>query len=274
MNEIIIKVPRKKKKIEIIRSKEELSNILKQRKQEISQQNITKKGEAKPANQVRPQYTQVFTFTNVDIPTQIEYFAPKSAQIEWESIEEEIDDAYDRGFRDGQDTARNVFNREISRMQESNRIIDVLVDSFKHEYQKEIKNLKHSLIDLSIIVAEQIIKREVDKNDNFILNQLQSIINEIDNEIIYKIILNPNDVSILEESKSKLVGDTSKIENVKIVANDEIEQGFCIVETNIGEFDAKLRSQLEKIRQTMIEEIKNVNVLDEIKERSEQREIQ
>ena len=274
MNEIVIKVPRKKKKIEIIRSRDELSNILKQRKQEVAQHIISKKEETKPANPVRPQYTQVFTFTNLDTPTQIEYFSPKSAQIEWESIEEEIDDAYDRGFRDGQDTARNVFNREIARMQEANRIIDVLVDSFKHEYQKEIQNLKHSLIDLSIIVAEQIIKREIDKNDDFIRNQLQNIINEIDNEIVYKIILNPKDVAILEESKSKLVGDTSKIENVKIVAYDEIEQGFCVVETNIGEFDGRLHSQLEKIRQTMIEEIRNVNVLDEIKERSEQGDIQ
>ena len=274
MNEIVIKVPRKKKKIEIIRSKEELSYILKQRKQEFAQHTISKKEEIKPVNPVRPQYTQVFTFTNVDTPTQIEYFAPKSAQIEWESIEEEIDDAYDRGFRDGQDTARNVFNREIARIQEANRIIDVLVESFKHEYQKEIQNLKHSLIDLSIIVAEQIIKREVDKNDDFIHNQVQNIINEIDNEIIYKIILNPRDVSILEESKSKLVGDTSKIEDVKIVANDEIEQGFCIVETNIGEFDAQLHSQLEKLRQAMIEEIKNVNVIDEIKERSNQGDLE
>lgn len=270
MNEIIIKVPRKRKHIEIIRSKEELDNHLKLRKQKSAQQNNVEKEQVSTAKSARPQYSQLFTFTNLDTPTQIEYFAPKTAQIDWESIEEEIEDGYDRGFRDGQDTSRTVFNREIARMQESNRIIDVLVDSFKHEYQNEIQNLKRSLIDLSIIVAEQIIKREVDKNDDFIIHQIQNIINELDNEIIYKIILNPKDISILEESKSQLIDNASKIENVKIVANDEVEQGFCIIETNIGEFDARLKSQLEKLRQAMISEIKNVNIIDEIKERSEQ----
>ncbi|HRT67217.1 MAG TPA: FliH/SctL family protein [Bacteroidota bacterium] len=274
MNEIVIKVPRHRKKIEIIRSKEELDNALKIRKQESSIKSSSKKKETTSEKSQSPQYTQIFKITNLDTPTQIEYFAPETAQINWDSIEAEIEDAYDRGYREGQDTARTVFNREIARMYEANRIVDTLIESFKREFQKEIQNLKHSLIDLSLIIAEQIIRYEVSKNDEFILNQIQNIINELDNEIIYKIVLNPKDIAILEESKSKFVGDSSKIENVKIVANEEIEQGFCIIETNIGEFDGRLKTQLEKLRQAMISEIKNVNVIDEINERRDKGEIQ
>ncbi|MCE5305570.1 flagellar assembly protein FliH, partial [bacterium] len=133
-----------------------------------------------------------------------------------------------------------------------------------------IQNLKHSLIDLSLIIAEQIIKHEVSKDDEFIKKQVQNVINELDNEIIYKIIINPKDEQILKESQSELVGDKSKIENVKIFTNEEVDQGFCIIETNIGEFDARLKSQLENLRKAMISEIKNVNIIDEINERNEE----
>jgi flagellar biosynthesis/type III secretory pathway protein FliH len=275
MNEIVIKIPRNRRNISIIRTKEEIDNELARRKKNsASSKNINNASPSNPlAEQApKPQFTQVFTFTNTETPTQIEFIAPQSSQIDWDSIEEEIDDAYDRGFRDGQDTTRTVANREIARMQETNRMIDVLVESFKREYQQEIQNLKHSLIDLSLIIAEQIIKHEVSKDDEFIKKQVQNVINELDNEIIYKIIINPKDEEILKESQSELVGDKSKIENVKIFTNEEVDQGFCIIETNIGEFDARLKSQLENLRKAMISEIKNVNIIDEINERNEEQQ--
>jgi hypothetical protein len=44
--------------------------------------------------------------------------------------------------------------------------------------------------------------------------------------------------------------------------------------TNIGEFDGRLKTQLEKLRQAMVSEIKNVNIIDEINERRQKGDIQ
>ena len=57
MNEIIIKVPRKRKRIEIIRSKEELDNHLKLRKQKSAQQNNMEIEQVSTAKSARPQYS-------------------------------------------------------------------------------------------------------------------------------------------------------------------------------------------------------------------------
>jgi len=281
MGEIVIKIPKNRKRINILQTKDAieketlrryqfLTSILELKKQQEEppeppvQQEIEEKEE--PPKPVKSIYTEIFTISNTNKPTQIEFFAPPEPEIDWAQLEAEIQDAYDRGFRDGQATTRAIDEREFEKLRQMNRIIDKMVDSFRLEYSKQMELLKVHLVDLSITIAEQIIKYEVDTNNNFFITQLKNVLKEIDRNIIYKIFINPKDLQIFEESKSVLLTDPSVFETTKVIVDDQIEQGFCKLETSIGEFNATLSSQLENIRSHLLNEIKSIDPDSQIEE--------
>lgn len=281
MGEIVIKIPKNRRKINILQTKDAIEKETIRRTQFLSNILELKRKEAEPAVQeideskdtveeniepIKSVFTEIFSISNTNKPTQIEFFAPTEPSFDWEQLEAELQDAYDRGFRDGQDTAKAIDEREFQKLRQMNRIIDQMVDSFRLEYSKQIELLKTHLVELSITIAEQIIKYEVDKKRNFFLIQLQNVLSEIDRNLIYKLFINPLDLKIFEESKSILLSDPSVFENTKIIVDDTIEQGFCKLETSIGEFDASLRAQLENIKFHAKEEIKSVDVESQMEE--------
>lgn len=281
MGEIVIKIPKNRRKINILQTRDAIEKETSTRLQFLSNILELKKKQAEPVEQVieeidtseniiveppKSVFTEIFAISNTNKPTQIEFFAPTEPSIDWEQIELELQDAYDRGFRDGQDTTKALDEREFQKLRHMNRIIDQMVDSFRLEYSKQMELLKTHLVDLSITIAEQIIKYEVDKENNFFINQIKNVISEIDRNVIYKLFINPKDLEIFEESKSVLLSDPSVFENTRIIVDDTIERGFCKLDTSIGEFDASLSSQLENIRFYLMEEIKSVDVESEINE--------
>lgn len=281
MGEIVIKIPKNRRKINILQTKDAIEKETIRRTQFLSNILELKRKEAEPAVQeideskdsveeniepIKFVFTEIFSISNTNKPTQIEFFAPTEPTIDWEQLEAELQDAYDRGFRDGQDTAKAIDEREFQKLRQMNRIIDQMVDSFRLEYSKQMELLKTHLVELSITIAEQIIKYEVDKKSNFFLTQLQNVLSEVDRNLIYKLFINPLDLKIFEESKSILLSDPSVFENTKIIVDDAIEQGFCRLDTSIGEFDASLSAQLENIKFHAKEEIKSVDVESQMAE--------
>jgi flagellar assembly protein FliH len=79
----------------------------------------------------------------------------------------------------------------------------------------------------------------------------------LDGDVIFKIHLNPQDIEILKEVKSTLLPDSSALEKVELTANNSVERGSCVLETSVGDVDARLKSQLEKIEGMLKETIRN-----------------
>lgn len=285
MNQVIIKVPRNKKKLTIIRSKEEIEKEIEKRSELLNSllelRRKKKEEERKATESVdesekiedKPYFTEIFTISKSNQPTQIEFFSPVEPQIDWEMLEQEIQSAYDRGFREGNEVAKTLAEGELEKLRKMNRIIDSMVDSFKAEYLKQINELKTAVVNLALVISEQIIKYEVDKNDNFLISQTNKILSELDKELIFKIYINPKDIEVFQTSKSNLL-NPSIMENAKLIPDESVESGFCKLETSIGEFDGRLKTQLEIIRKNMLEEISNITVEEEIQEITESNKVE
>ncbi|MGA2296457.1 MAG: FliH/SctL family protein, partial [FCB group bacterium] len=78
----------------------------------------------------------------------------------------------------------------------------------------------------------------------------------LDDEIIFKINLNPADVETLRGAKSTLVSDSSRIENCEIVPDSSVERGFCVLSSSVGIVDARLRTQLDMLKKSLLDAVK------------------
>ncbi len=194
-----------------------------------------------------PVFSQAFSFSNIEKPILIDTSNIREESISISEAKQRIQEAYDKGFVDGKEVTGSTFLEDINKYQQWIRNFDNINNDLRIQYSRELGLLEEAVSKLAIIVAEHILNYEVSINADIVIQQLSKAISELDNEILMKIHLHPENVEALEKVKSSLVDDPSRIQNLTIVQDEKVGRGGCILETNAGIIDARISTQLHKI---------------------------
>jgi len=162
-------------------------------------------------------------------------------------IQTNLQNYYDKGFNDGKELAETEIKKEYETRfdNEANKINSIL---FKlHEqtegYEKIFENL---VAKLAFMISEKVIRSELSNKSN-IEETIQSSLKKVmgSNNIIIK--LNPNDLKVINEKANKFVQD-GNLSRVKFEPDSGIEVGGCYVETEIGNVDARISTQITELQ--------------------------
>jgi flagellar assembly protein FliH len=173
-----------------------------------------------------------------------------SVETKEDVFKRQLDQQYEKGFADGQksikESCEKDYEEKLTEKYENINNIILQLDNKMAGYEPAFEKI---VIDLSISIAGKIINKEIEK---------ESIINDVLKESIRKVIgsnkvfvrLNPVDFEIINgESHTKFNNDSYN--NIKFEADDRIEKGGCLVETEIGNVDARISSQLHEIEKQL-----------------------
>lgn len=158
-----------------------------------------------------------------------------------------IQEAYDAGFKEGQEITEDYYADEIRKQETTLRNFDIIVNKLRKEYSQEIKRLEESVVSLAIIAAEHIISEQFTNSESLVIKQVRKVLQEIDNETIFKISVNPQNVATLQEVQSSLLNGYNT-KNLVIEGDENIDIIGCIFETSTGKIDARLKTQLAKLQ--------------------------
>lgn len=164
--------------------------------------------------------------------------------------EKEKEESYKSGFNDGKEIGLTEGKSEVAPfVEELHKVAKNLseeMDWVIHEAEKEIMALCY-------LIAERIIKHEIEKDDKVILNILHESLEYVANETEITIKLNPDDYNIVKEYKKDITSSLTEIKNLKFEPDEKITRGGCLIETNSGEVDARLETKLEELERVLLE---------------------
>ncbi|MCF4150614.1 flagellar assembly protein FliH [Dethiosulfovibrio sp. F2B] len=96
-------------------------------------------------------------------------------------------------------------------------------------------------------VLSRLLVREVAFDQEAALRLLKGLLSRASEKEDLRVYLNPDDLDLIESQKGNF-GDLMRgIRNIEFMADDEVDKGSCIVETGLGIYDARWRTQLEQI---------------------------
>jgi predicted RND superfamily exporter protein len=72
-----------------------------------------------------------------------------------------------------------------------------------------------------------------------------------------KLRINPKNLDALSDFEEDLVAGNNYVEEIKLIADDEIEDDGVIIETDFGGLDATINTQLEKIKNELLLNVQN-----------------
>ncbi len=275
MGEIVIKIPRHKSHVKIIRSEKVFEQEIKEHKFRDLSYNKARieQEEAKRQQQealraktpVKPVFIEKFTFSDSNQPIKIPLNNINREMINVEDAKLEIQFAYDKGFSDGQESSNAAYAKELNDHRNWVKSIDLLATELRSQFTNELFALEQVSISLAVVIARHIIERELSNDTNLVFELVRKAIKSIDEESLFKIAVNPDDYKILEHFRLDLLNDKTLANKIEISPDAEVGPGGCILHTDAGIVDARVDTQLHKIKELMNEEYSKHEGADELK---------
>lgn len=137
------------------------------------------------------------------------------------------------------------------------RKLHAIIASLIAERKGILESSSGQIVSLVMQIAIKVIKRITDSQKDIVLENVNEVLKRVKDKTQITIRVNLDDLDIVRHKKSDFISRFDIIENLEIIEDPNIGKGGCIIETNFGEIDARISSQLDKIE----EKFKNFSLL-------------
>ena len=165
-----------------------------------------------------------------------------------ELINQAHEHGYSIGFEDG-------CIEEKKKVDALTKTVSETVSNLEIYKRQLLEKAEESVIKLVLALARKIILKEPSVSNEIILDIIQNALKIVVDPNDLKIKVNPNDLKMLQENKHFLEMINGTNPSVKIEPDTTISTGGCIIETDFGDIDARIESQLDTIEKALMNEL-------------------
>ena len=132
------------------------------------------------------------------------------------------------------------FSALVSRLESVHETLVAQTDSL-------IRLLAPKVIRLWQNLLKRMLHKEVALDQETILRVFAGVLQRVSNKERIVVYLAPEDVDLLRDRQGEYADILRGTKHLEFIADTSVDQGSCIVETNLGVYDARWRTQLEQI---------------------------
>ena len=173
--------------------------------------------------------------------------------------EQSRNDEYERGLSEGKRQVEELLKREYDRrIAVEEERIGQLMESIGEQFSMFYRKSEEAVIKFSFGIAQRIIGRETSVDKDIILNQIKEGVTRILGVEKIKIRVHPDDLATVRGHRDRIQANSDALREVVVESDEHLECGDCILESDLGNIDARMSTQLKQI-ENMLFESKVVN---------------
>jgi flagellar assembly protein FliH len=191
-------------------------------------------------------------------------FAADSGKIS-SAVDQFDAQAYQKGFSDG--TEKGAREGETAGFEQATKKLEPLLDGLQQALmqlgnlrQNTYQIIEQEVVELALAIARKVICREIEVDKEVVVCVASEALSKVEDPGNVKIKLNPSDLQFIKETKYQLSELIGNIDNVTIEPGENIRSGGCVIETNLGEIDARIEKQLQAIEESFRTALENTSV--------------
>ena len=194
-------------------------------------------------------------FQNVDADSTCEaepYQAPVSEKEETPVAPQKtaVDDikegAFQKGFLEGKKVG---FESGAKQAQAVISSLQSTLDQLQNIRVEIHKELEQEVTHLALSIAKKIVCHEIKTTRETVACVAREALARVDNPGKIKIKLNPADLKFINDTQSQFARILHNFDHIRFVAEDSIQSGGCLIETDRGDIDARIEKQFEAIEE-------------------------
>jgi flagellar assembly protein FliH len=198
--------------------------------------------------------TQVLKKKAEDEAEQLVFDAKEAAEEKTARVEAELADikkkAEDEGYEKGRDAGYAEGQAEVERLTAQ---LHSIIDKTIEKRNDIIDESETQVINLVIMIAKKVVKVISENQKNVVVNNVIQALRKLKSrgEVLIKV--NLADVELTSEHIKDFMRMVENIRSVTVVEDSTVDRGGCIIETDFGEIDARISSQLHEIEEKILD---------------------
>lgn len=111
-----------------------------------------------------------------------------------------------------------------------------------------LERIQPHVLALTAQMATKVIKRAIAADNTIVVDVVRDTLCRVSHSHRVRVYVNPKDREAVDGQMQQLLRILDEAERFEIVADDEIDEGGCVVRTDQGEIDARIETQLDALR--------------------------
>ncbi len=177
-----------------------------------------------------------------------DFSADNGSNTKLDLLNAALEKKYEEGFKTGYENAsRDLhinYSKKIKEAEDEFRYLLGKIDMKMIDYEKQFEQL---VVNLSLEVSKKIVKREILLN-----SPIEAVLREAMRKILgannVKIKIHPDDFKKISAEGEKSFLKDESFDKIKFEEDERIEKGGCVIETEIGNVDSRISTQLSEIK--------------------------
>ena len=176
-----------------------------------------------------------------DIPADMDDHDPHGKTSSTAEIEKQ---AFEKGFREGERAALDSQRAEVAAaVQSMSRAIEEIQGLRREIYH----SIEREVVELALSIARKVVCQEIKINPDVVVCVAREALSQVDVPGKIKIRLNPGDLEFITSTRGQISAFLQEMENVTFEAESGIASGGCVIETRLGEIDARIEKQFQVV---------------------------
>ncbi|KNB72724.1 flagellar assembly protein FliH [Brevibacillus reuszeri] len=160
--------------------------------------------------------------------------------------EEAKQDGYDAGYEDGK---RQAYEEQVDTITKAKTLLEEAYD----EKQQIISEAEPFLVDLSIEVAKKVIGGELKQSPEQVLEMSKKVLSRSRVHGQITVCVNHHYFDYIQEHRPQLLELLDGQAELSIYPDHTVQDGGCVIRTQLGSVDARVDTQLSEIKQALLE---------------------
>ncbi|PIE98109.1 MAG: flagellar assembly protein FliH [Treponema sp.] len=163
-----------------------------------------------------------------------------------EKLKSAYSDGFEKGRADGYKEGELEVQRLIDRMH-------VILNKTMDRREEILSETEQQIVDLVLLMTRKVVKVISENQRNVVVSNIVHALRKVKGRGDVIIRVNLTDVALTTEHTKNFLSATESVKNITVVEDSTVDPGGCIIETDFGEIDARIGTQLNELEQKILE---------------------
>ena len=156
--------------------------------------------------------------------------------------------AYGKGYTEGKKSGIEIERKKVESA--LNTVHQVVVE-LKEIRTALYRNAEKETVNLALAIAAKIVRHEIAINKDVVLSIVKEALKKLVDYDRVNIRVSPSDYQFLKNQKHQFLHLVENKETMTFEKDETIHSGGCLIETSLGDIDARIEKQLETVEEAL-----------------------
>lgn len=135
------------------------------------------------------------------------------------------------------------------------QLVQAMLAGFARQRRDLLDELLPYVVRIAVEVARRIVRRELTSDPGMVTRTVQAALEQMLSATRITVRVHPLDAQVLQAQIGTIADAPDQAEAIEIVPDGSIDPGGCVVESERGIIDARLRTQFEQMQAQLLGEL-------------------